>query len=276
MKSNMMIKTSGYLVNETTFNTFRAGVGDGNYGSTSDGRLYWSERNDVDLAGLQLQGKVFMPKQMNVQETYAPRAFGDGIYDNQTKKGQKPNCEIHDIFSTVRLSTNTIDLYVASLTNVLTNTNNYPGLPVSFEPTVHIGTTDQTNKAGLSDTDYHDTEQIVAGRSRRWMADLNGFDETVYLLQDAAVKGFPMRLTFDSSWGSGDAIASDYLHHVRIFISTMDRGNVASALPELVSSPISPTGWFIMMPPSIQYLTGEIEKPAFIEQMTMVRRSRAL
>ena len=274
MKSNMMVKTSGYQVNETTFATFRAGVGDGNYGSTSDGRLYWSERNDVDLAGLQLQDKVFMPKQMNIQETYAPRAFGLGIYNDNTKQGQKPNCEIHDIFSTVRLSTNTIDLYVASLTNANTNQNNYPGLPVSFEPTVHIGFTDQTNfGGGLLDTDFRDTEQIVAGRSRRWMADLNGFDETVYLLMDAAVKGFPMRLTFDSSWGSGDAIASDYLHHVRIFISTMDRSNVAATLPEL---PTPPTGWFIIMPPSIQYLTGEVVKPSFIEQMTMVRRSRAI
>ena len=274
MNSNMMVKTSGYLVNETTFATFRAGVGDGNYGSTSDGRLYWSERNDVDLAGLQLQDKVFMPKQLNVQETYAPRAFGLGIYNETTKEGQKTNCEIHDIFSTVRLSTNTIDLYVASLTNVNTNQNNYPGLPVSFEPTVHIGATDQTNAGGgLLDTDFRDTEQIVAGRSRRWMADLNGFDETIYLTMNAAVKGFPMRLTFDSSWGSGDAIASDYLHHVRIFISQMDRSNLATALPEL---PIAPTGWFIMMPPSIQYLTGELVKPSFIEQMTMVRRSRAI
>ena len=269
----MMVKTSGYQINEDTFGIFRAGIGDGNYGSTSDGRLYWSERNDIDLAGLQLQGKVFMPKQMNVQETYAPRAFGLGIYNNNTKEGQKPNCEIHDIFSTVRLSQTTIDLYVASLTNPLTNANNYPGLPVSFEPTRYLlGASSQISQFN-EDTDYRDTEQIVAARSRKWMADLNGYDEGVYLLMNAAVKGFPMRLTFDSSWGSGDAIASDYLHHVRIFITTMDRANTASALPEV---PLAPTGWFIIMPPSIQYLTGEIEKPAFIEQMTMVRRSRAL
>ena len=55
-------------------------------------------------------------------------------------------------------------------------------------------------------------------------------------------------------------------------ISTMDRSNEAPNLPESMSA----TGWFIAIPPSIQYLTSEVVEPSFIEQMTMTRRSRAI
>ena len=86
------------------------------------------------------------------------------------------------------------------------------------------------------------------------------------------VAQIPMRNIFDSSWGSGDAVASNQLHHVRIMISTMDRTNDFNGLPESSAT----SGWFIAVPPSIQYLTAEVTKPSFLEQMTMIRRSRAL
>ena len=271
MNSNAMIKTHGYQVNNTTFPEFIARVE--LYGSTTDGRLYWIERNDVDLAGIQIKDEVLIPRQMIIQETYAPRIFGDRYYADARKTGQLPNCEVHDIFSTVKLSTNTIDLMVGSATNPATIQNNYFGLPVSMEPTALIGDSDQTNISGLlSDTDYRDTEQIVACVSRRWEADLNGFDITEINSQDADVRQMPMRLSFRSDWGSGDAVASNYLHHVRIMISTMDRTNSFSSLPESVSG----TDWFVAIPPSIQYLTADVTKPSFLEQMTMIRRSRAI
>jgi hypothetical protein len=81
-----------------------------------------------------------------------------------------------------------------------------------------------------------------------------------------------MRLSFRNDWGSGDAIASDYLYHVRIMISTMDRTNSYATLPESQTT----SGWFIGIPPSIQYLTSEVVEPSFIEHMTMTRRSRAI
>ena len=277
MKSNTMIKTSGYQINNTTYNTFTTGVE--HYGGTTDGRLYWIERNDVDLAGIQINDEVLIPRQMIVQESYQPRIYGQRMYGNTLLHGQVQNIEIHDIFSTVKLSNNTIDLMVGSITNVATSQNNYFGLPVSMEPTVLIDGTDQTNFGGdLLTTDFRDTEQVVACRSRKWIADLSGFAErdfnigTLAGTMAAQVAQIPMRNIFDSSWGSGDAVASDVLHHVRIMISTMDRTNDFSGLPESSSA----TSWFIAIPPSIQYLTAEVTKPSFLEQMTMIRRSRAL
>jgi len=143
MNSNAMIKTSGYQINNTTYATFTTGVE--HYGGTTDGRLYWLERNDVDLAGIQIQDEVLIPRQMIVQESYPPRIMGARLYNNVIFHGQIQNIEIHDIFSTVQLSNDTVDLMVGSITNVLTNTNNYFGLPVSMEPTAWIGGTDQTN-----------------------------------------------------------------------------------------------------------------------------------
>jgi len=272
MMRNSMIKTSGWQVNNTVYATFRQTTS--HYGSTTDGRLYWIERNDVDLAGLQLKNQVQKPRSMIVQESYAPRIFGARYYNNVVKSGQYPNVEIHDIFSTVKLSNNTIDLMVGSATNAATDNNNYFGLPVSMEPTVGIGTTDQTNFGGtLLDTDFRDTEQIVACTSRRWEMDL---DVTTLAditgNQNAQVRNVPMRLSFRNDWGSGDAIASDYLYHVRIMISTMDRINEYNALPESVTD----SDWFVAIPPSIQYLTSDVVEPSFIEQMTMTRRSRAI
>jgi len=278
MNSNAMIKTHGWQLNNTVFATFIAGVE--HYGSTTDGRIFWIERNDVDLAGIQIKDEVLIPRQQIVQESYQPRIFGARVYDNNPLTGQVPNIEVHDIFSTVKLSENTIDLMVGSATNLQTNDNNYFGLPVSMEPTELIGTTDQTNfGGGLLDTDFRDTEQVVACRSRKWIADLGGFLERDFGLYTGSGAGmapqvaqFPMRNIFDSSWGSGDAVASNYLHHVRIMISTMDRTNDYNVLPESFTS----SGWFIAIPPSIQYLTADVTKPSFLEQMTMIRRSRAI
>ena len=271
MMRNTMIKTSGWQWNNTVFNTAR--VSTPLYGSTTDGRLYWIERNDVDLAGLQVKDEVLKPRSMIIQESYAPRIFGERYYNNIVKTAQFPNVEIHDIFSTVKLSDNTIDLMVGSATNVATNQNNYFGLPVSMEPTEGIGDTDQTNfGGGLLDTDFRDTEQVVACVSRRWEIDYGGETAINAINMNAQVRSIPMRLSFRNDWGSGDAIASDYLYHVRIMIATMDRTNAYTDLPESYTS----SGWFVAIPPSIQYLTGDVVKPSFLEQMTMIRRSRAI
>ena len=277
MNSNAMIKTSGYQINDNVYSTFTTGVE--HYGGTTDGRLYWIERNDVDLAGIQIKDEVLIPRQMIVQESYQPRIYGQRLYENKLLHGQVQNIEIHDIFSTVKLSNNTIDLMVGSITNVASSQNNYFGLPVSMEPTVLIGTTDQTNFGGdLLISDYRDTEQIVACRSRKWLADLSGFLERDFTIggtagtMNAQVAQIPMRNIFDSSGGSGDAVASNYLYHVRIMISTIDRTNDYNGFPASSGA----TGWFIAIPPSIQYLTADVEKPSFLEQMTMIRRSRAI
>ena len=272
MMKNTMLKTSGWQWNDTVFNTAR--VSTPLYGSTTDGRLYWIERNDVDLAGLQVKDEVLKPRSMIVQESYAPRIYGARYYNNVIKTGHFPNVEVHDIFSTVRLSDNTIDLMVGSATNVATNQNNYFGLPVSMEPTEGIGDTDQTNfGGGLLDTDFRDTEQVVAFVSRRWEMDLTTRDlDDIETTMNIQVRSVPMRLSLRNDWGSGDAIASDYLYHVRIMIATMDRTNAFGDLPESQNT----SGWFIAIPPSIQYLTGDVVKPSFLEQMTMIRRSRAI
>lgn len=270
MKSNLMIKTAGWQVNLTVFNEFTSAVDI--YGSTTDGRLFWAERNDVDLAGFQIRDKTLSPRQMIVQESYAPVTFGLRTYGNTAKSGQAQNIEIHDIFSTMRLSDNTIGLYVGSATNTATDTNNYFGLPVSMRPTEGIGNSDQTNLSGnLADSDFRDTEQIVACRSRRWEVDMGGFREVDFENMNAQVRRIPMRLSFDSQWGSGDTVASDYLYHTRIMISTIDRTNGFNELPEVANS-----DWFVAIPPSIQYMTVDVESPDFITQMTQTRRSRSI
>jgi len=278
MMRNTMIKTHGWQVNENTYSEFQASV-DG-FGGTTDGRLYWYERNDVDLAGIQIKDQVLKPRSMIVQEAYAPRIMGTRYYDNVALNNQPLNVEIHDIFSTVRLSDNTIDLMVGSMSNAQTDTNNYFGLPVSFEPTEGIGATDQTNLGGgLLDTDFRDTEQIVACTSRKWAADFGGLVERDFAIGDLtgqmaeAVAQVPMRLTFRNDWGSGDAIASDRLHHVRIMIGVIDRANKFNELPPAF---VGGAGCFIAIPPSIQYLTADVVEPSFLEQMTMIRRSRAI
>lgn len=277
MKSNLMVKTAGWQVNYTVKDEFEAACD--HFGGTTDGRLYWAERNDIDLAGFQIRDKTLSPRQMIVQESYAPVIYGDRMYAGTAKSGQLPNVEIHDIFSTMRLSDNTIDLMVGSATNADTDTNNYFGLPVSMRPTEGIGATDQTNRSGagvvggLLDSDYRDTEQIVACRSRRYELDMATRDlDDMQLNMNAQVRRCPMRISFDSQWGSGDQIASDYLYHTRIMIATVDRTNAFNALPEYSSS----TGWFVAIPPSIQYLTTDIQSPDFITQMTQTRRSRSI
>lgn len=276
MKSNLMVKTAGWQVNQSIFGEFRNAVD--LWGGTTDGRLYWAERNDVDLAGFQIRNKTLSPRQMIVQESYQPAIYGERVYAGVIKAGQSPNVEIHDIFSTMRLSDNTIDLMVGSATNVNTDTNNYFGLPVSMRPTEGIGATDQTNRSGvgvpggLLDSDYRDTEQIVACRSRRWEVDSSlGMDDASFAAMDDQVRRMPMRLSFDSHWGSGDQIASDYLYHTRIMISTVDRSNAFNELPAIFSD-----RWFVAIPPSIQYLTTDIQSPDFITQMTQTRRSRSI
>lgn len=272
MKSNLMVKTAGWQVNYAVRNEFQAACD--HFGSTTDGRLYWAERNDVDLAGFQIRNKTLSPRQMIVQESYAPVIYGERVYAGVAKTGQFPNIEIHDIFSTMRLSDNTIDLYVGSATNAASDTNNYFGLPVSMRPTEGIGNTDQTNLSGLlADSDFRDTEQIVACRSRRYELDMTARDfDDMATGMDAQVRRAQMRIAFDSQWGSGDQIASDYLYHTRIMISTIDRTNAFNALPEYSSG----TDWFVAIPPSIQYLTTDVQSPDFITQMTQTRRSRSI
>ena len=156
MMRNTMIKTHGWQVNEGLYAEFQTSV-DG-FGGTTDGRLYWYERNDVDLAGIQIKDQVLKPRSMIVQESYAPRMMGQRIYNGVLQNNQPLNIEIHDIFSTVRLTDNTVDLMVGSMSNAATDNNNYFGLPVSMEPTEGIGGTDQTNFSNLLGyADFRDT-----------------------------------------------------------------------------------------------------------------------
>ena len=75
MKSNLMVKTSGWQVSYLFRNAFEEAAD--HFGSTTDGRLYWCERNDVDLAGFQIRDKTLAPRQMIVQESYPPRIYGN-------------------------------------------------------------------------------------------------------------------------------------------------------------------------------------------------------
>jgi len=252
---SFLVKTKGWLLTAGTIANVEARADWSDY--TNNGRYAWAERNKIELTGLAVEGEVAFPMGWSVQETNPPEGYCYGLYHLDYVEGPPasiPNglpwyCEIHDIWSTVALTDDQLELFAG-----VTNNEQYGP---SFMGNAQIPA------QGM----YLDFEQVIAGRSRVWgpsAAPLNydsrGSPPTI----SGNVRQQFDPLMHDNIWGSGEPIASLDLHHVRLYISNID-----TAADQEIDNNFT----FCTMPPSIQPMVVEIVKPDFLSKMTMVRRS---
>ena len=224
---------------------------------TANARFAWAEQQHIDLAGLAVEDLIAFPAGWGVQEINAPRGWCQGIYDNEYKQGMPWYCEIHDLWTTTKLTPNEFN-------DIVGRNDNNP-----FGP----GMLGERVLGGKSST--MDFEQVVAARSRTWGANLSnlfgwGSSEPEITQPNIAVRLQFGNLVHDCIWGSGEPVASTYLYHTRIYITNLD-ADAYSSPPQ--NSDIPANGTFCTMPSSIQPMLAVTDKPNFISRMTYKRRS---
>ena len=119
---------------------------------------------------------------------------------------------------------------------------------------------------------YYDFEQVVACRSREWMGDTMGLTWAELGDIDVVVREMPGRKTQDVQWGSGEAIASQDIYHIRIIIARVDT-DANTGVPTETTFHAN-NKWFTIIPPSLQPMLTYADKPEFVERITMERRSK--
>ena len=224
---------------------------------TANRRFAFAEQQHIDLAGLAIKDEIAFPAGWSVQEINAPRGWCQGIYDNTYKEGMPWYAEIHDLWTTRKLTSTEFDEIVGRNSNA------------PFGP----GMLGEAPGGGTSST--MDFEQVVAARSRTWGANLSNLFGYGSTESEVAFPNINVRLQFgnlvhDNIWGSGEPIASTYLYHTRIYITNLD-ADAYSTPPQ--QSDVPPNGSFCTFPSSIQPMLAVIDKPNFITRMTYKRRS---
>jgi len=259
---SLLVKTKGWLLTSGTIADVDARADWSSY--TNNGRYAWAERNKIELTGIAAEDKVAFPMGWSVQETQTPEGYCYGLFNLDYSPTGGPGgtatvpnglpwyCEIHDVWSTVEITDDQLDLFAG-----VTNNEQYGP---SF-----MGNAQVTGQ-GM----YLDFEQVIAGRSRIWGPSAAPLD----YIKDPARSFIPIisgdvrqqfdPLMHDNIWGSGEPIASLDLHHVRLYISNIDTKS---------GNTIDTNFTFCTMPPSIQPMVVDIVKPDFLSKMTMVRRS---
>jgi len=227
---------------------------------TANYRFAFAEQQTIDLAGLAVKDLIAFPMGWSVQEIYPPVGWCQGIYNNEYKQGMPWYAEIHDLWTTVKLTRKDFDAFVG------TNSNNRygPGM-LGASPSVPGGERSSTI----------DFEQIVAARSRVWGANLGNLfgygDSTAEVTQpNVNVRLQFGNLTHDNVWGSGEPIASTTLYHTRIYITNLD-ADAYTGIP--TNGDVPANGTFCTFPSSIQPMLAVTDKPNFITRMTYKRRS---
>jgi len=252
-------KTHGWQVGPLTIDGIvdRCGI---NYCTwTANRRFAFAEQQHIDLAGLSVKDLIAFPMGWSVQEINAPRGWCQGVYNNTWKEGMPWYAEIHDLWTTRKLT-------AEEFNQVVGRNNNTP-----FGPGMLGASPTATETSSTMDF-----EQVVAARSRTWGANLSNLFG--YGTTDTDGPAFPninVRLQFgtlvhDNVWGSGEPIASTYLYHTRIYITNLD-ANAYSSPPENGDLPAN--GTFCTFPSSIQPMLAVTDKPNFITRMTYKRRS---
>lgn len=252
---SFLVKTKGWLLTAGTIADVVARADYSVY--TNNGRFAWAERNKIELTGLAIEDEVAFPMGWSVQETHPPEGYCYGLFHLDFVEGPPPTipnglpwyCEIHDIWSTVALTNEQLDLFAG-------RANNEQYGP-AFMGNAQIG----------AQAMYLDFEQVVAARSRVWgpsAAPLNYEAKGNIPTLNPAVRQQFDPLMHDNIWGSGEPIASLDLHHVRLYISNIDTAS---------DNEIDINFTFCTMPPSLQPMRVEVVKPDFLSKMTMVRRS---
>jgi len=226
---------------------------------TANFRFAFAEQQHIDLAGIAIDDKIAFPAGWSVQEIGAPKGWCQGIYNNNYKEGMPWYAEIHDLWTTRKLTEQEFNEIVGR------NSNN-PFGPGMLGPAQSVGSRASSTM---------DFEQVVAARSRTWgpnLSNLFGYGSTDPEIDEPNIN---VRLQFgnlvhDNIWGSGEPIASTYLYHTRIYITNLDAD--AYTTPP-VNSDVPVNGTFATFPSSIQPMLAVIDKPNFITRMTYKRRS---
>ena len=224
---------------------------------TANRRFAFAEQQHIDLAGLSVKDLVAFPAGWAVQEINAPRGWCQGIYNNTKKEGMPWYAEIHDLWTTRKLTSTEFNELVGKNSNA------------PFGP----GMLGEAPGGATSST--MDFEQVVAARSRTWGANLSNLFGYGSTESEVTQPNINVRLQFgnlvhDNVWGSGEPIASTYLYHTRIYITNLD-ADAYSTPP--TGSDVPPNGTFCTFPSSIQPMLAVTDKPNFITRMTYKRRS---
>jgi len=236
----------------------------------------------IELTGIAAEKKTVFPLAWSVQEMTMPDGYCFGMnngllgYDTGTMLpngtgGMPWYCEIHDFWTTRELNDQEISRIAGG--DVL----NYQWGP------------GQDGWAGATTDTFMDYEQVFAARSRIWGPASNALDyfglypnarplpqedpaaQTGTIISEHVRRNFNVKM-HDCQWGSGEPIGSIDVYHCRVMITNLD----TSAMATIASGD---PGWeptYCQIPPSIQPMLVTVEKPAFLERMTIERRSKGI
>jgi hypothetical protein len=253
--SSLIVKTPGYIFSNITRNDIVAASDYANW--TVNGRYAWGVTSHIELVGTAIQGEVLFPQGWSVQEATSPSGWVDRVIDDTLKKGMPWGVEIHDVWTTTPFTQEDFRRF----TGYYLNTQLPPAMMWAYQMIDNAG-----------NIPYYDFEQVIACRSREWMGDTMGLGMNELADMDVAVREMPGRKTHDVQWGSGEAIASQDIYHIRIMIARVDTDS-STGTPEETEF-YSSNNWFTIIPPSIQPMLTFADKPEFVERITMERRSK--
>jgi len=251
--SSLVFKTPGWVFSYATRQNI---IDTSTYqGFTVNGRYAWGLVQQTELLGSALQEEVLFPQGWSVQEATGPRGYVERIINNVARKGLPWGCEVHDVWSTVPITEEMFRRFVGYYDNAQQ--------PPAMEK-AQMG-----QNEGL--IPYLDFEQVIGVRSRNWMGDTMGMVLNDFDILDPIVRQMPSRKTHDMQWGSGEAIASQDIYHIRIVIAQMDtQSGTGTQGTEFYNN----SAWFTIIPPSIQPMLTYADKPPFVARITMERRSK--
>ncbi len=252
--SQLMFKTRGWAVNDSTLQDLED---DATWVTmTLSGRLAWAHQQRTELLGTALKEQVIYPQGWSIQEFTPPYGWSAAVIDTAgtPKIGMPMRLNIHDLWTTVPM---TEEYFKRAVGYYEYNVLGPAFIPLPYANAGHIG--------------YMDFEQVVAAHSREFNVDYGAMSKDV-IAADAAVRVYPLHMTYSNQWGSAEPIASQDIYHTRICVCTVD----LNTMPSTSAEPSDSTDWFVQVPPSIQPMVTVEDKPSFIERVTMERRSKAV
>ena len=249
---------------------------------TANQRFAWAEQQKIELTGIAKDQKTVFPLAWSVQEMTMPDGFCFGMnngllgYDTTTMLpngtgGMPWYCEVHDFWTSRKLT----DDDLAKIAGAFTLNYQWgPGMD---------------GWKGATTPPFMDYEQIIAARSRIWGPSSNQLDyfglypnarplpqedpaaQTGAIISEHVRRNFNVKM-HDCQWGSGEPIGTIDVYHTRLMITSLD----TSAMATIASGSIDWEPTYVQIPPSIQPMLVTVEKPGFLERMTIERRSKGV
>lgn len=254
--SSLVMKTPGFILSNITHQDIIAVSDFSNF--TLNGRFAWGVQSHTELIGTAIQGEVLFPQGWSVQEATSPSGYVARIIDGNIRKGMPWGVEIHDVWTTIPFTQEDFRRF----TGYYLNTQLPPAMLKAYQSVDNPG-----------NIPYFDFEQVVAARSREWFGDTMGMAMADLDSIDAKVREMPGRKTHDVQWGSGEAIASQDIYHIRIMIARVDTA-ANTGVPSETTFYSAGSEAFTIIPPSVQPMLTYADKPEFVEKITMERRSK--